>query len=129
MFRLSSCKSHKYRGWKTNRNLKLVNTTQGKKISQDTNTWAYLAWLHMVCTLKHCMYKQKKLVLCLKALFFVKYMFFFYFSPIAKLWPRKKSFLKFSFFEGTPRPKLLFLFGVLPEFQYCTHCITRGTAL
>ena len=27
-----------------------------------------------------------------------------YFSPVAKLWPEKKSFLKFSFFKGTPRP-------------------------
>ena len=42
--------------------------------------------------------KQKKLVFRLKALFLLKKIFFFFFSPIANSDPDKKSFLKFSFF-------------------------------
>ena len=49
--------------------------------------------------------KHKRLVLRLEALYLVKNIFCLYFSPIPKLWSRKKkSFLKFSFFEGTPKP-------------------------
>ena len=47
--------------------------------------------------------KPKRLALRLEALYSVKNIFCLYFSPIPKLWSRKKSFLKFSFFEGTPR--------------------------
>ena len=54
--------------------------------------------------------KHKRLVLRLEALYLVKNIFYLYYSPITKLWPRKKKlFLKFSFFEGIPRPSLIFL--------------------
>ena len=38
--------------------------------------------------------KQKRLVFCLRALFLLKNIFCLYFSPIAKLWPRKKAIFK-----------------------------------
>ena len=48
--------------------------------------------------------KQKELAVRLKALFLLKNIFCLFFSPISKLQPQKMSFLKFLFFEGTPRP-------------------------
>ena len=41
--------------------------------------------------------KQKKLVFRLKALFLLKKIFFFFFSPIANLWPRQKVIFEFFF--------------------------------
>ena len=48
--------------------------------------------------------KHKRLVLRLEALYLVKNIFCLYFSPYQNSDQEKKSFLKFSFFEGTPRP-------------------------
>ena len=49
--------------------------------------------------------ETKKVRIRLKALFLLKNIFCLQFSLIAKtLIKKKKKFLKFSFFEGTPRP-------------------------
>ena len=48
--------------------------------------------------------KWKRLVSRLKALFLLKSTFYLYFGPEANSDEEKESFLKFSFFEGTPRP-------------------------
>ena len=49
--------------------------------------------------------KQKRLVFYLKALFLLKNAYFaFTLVQLLKSDQEKKSFLKFSFFEGNPRP-------------------------
>ena len=71
------------------------------KLKEKQNVIEYA--LRNVSAKKH---KQIKVCNSLKGIIFVKKHILPFFSSIAKLTKKKKSFLKFSFFEGTPRPKL-----------------------